>query len=148
MIDNIFSLEKFKNVLESLKVIKTEPTKCFYTDNITYGKILDSMMTEPNYMVYMPLGAINLFVDNNIEFGLIIYCEPGLYDIWKRLIASPFVDKNDKNIDLWKIADSLFQHQKAFKDELLNGSPYDFNPDHIRGVSPIESLFKRFNDKK
>ncbi|HSY77233.1 MAG TPA: hypothetical protein VK890_10275, partial [Bacteroidia bacterium] len=29
--------------------------------------------------------------------------------------ASPWIDKNDKTIDLWKVADSIFQNNKQQK---------------------------------
>lgn len=107
------TLEKFKEALAALKLSHNRPRKCFYTNSITYGKILDGMMTETNYMIYVPLGAIELITDNDIEPDTIIYCEPGLYDIWKRLKAHPWIDLNDKKIDLWKVAASLFEAEKS-----------------------------------
>jgi hypothetical protein len=143
-----FSLEKFKEVLEGLKSLRIEPRKCFYTDSITYSKILDGMMRDKNYMVYLPLGAIDLIVDNNIDPGQIVFCEPGLYDIWKSLKVSQWIDQHDKTLDLWKAADTLFQYQQKLKDEILNGVTIDFNPNHLRGKSPLDSIFERFNTKK
>lgn len=42
------SLDKFKEALESLKQIKIEPRKCFYTNKGTYDTILYGMMTDQN----------------------------------------------------------------------------------------------------
>lgn len=110
-----FSLKKFKEALEALKSIPIEPRKCFYTGKITYGKILDGMMTDQNYKVYIPLGSIDLFVDNDIEPNMIVYCEPGLYDIWKSLKAHHWIDPSDKTIDLWKVASTLFESDREIK---------------------------------
>lgn len=105
------SLEKLKEALEGLKSPLIDPVKYFYTDKITYGKILDGMMVD--YRAYTPLALIPLIIDNDIEPGVIIYCEPGLYDIWKKLKHHPWVDKS---MDLWKVAFVLFENEKQIKE--------------------------------
>lgn len=68
-------------------------------------------------MAYMPLRSIDLFVDNDIDPGMIVYCEPGLYDIWKRLRYHQWIDHTDQTIDLWKVASSLLEAEKRQKKQ-------------------------------
>lgn len=140
------SLEAFKDALEGLKSIPIAPRKCFYCDQITYGKILDGMVTDANYSIYIPLGGIQLIADNDIEPGTIIYCEPGLYDIWKSLKTSPWINQNSRDVNLWNVAETLFKWDNDNKIKVPDSIIPKFfreDPDIMSGPEwPIYNPFK------
>lgn len=109
------TIEKFKEALEGINQLKIEPYKCLYCNVETHALIIE-LTLKIQYREFNLVGEIDLIVDKDIEPRHIIHCEPGVYEYWKKLKASSWIDHNDKTIDLWKVADALFQYENELKN--------------------------------
>lgn len=62
------------------------------------------------------MNGIKIFSDPIVTPGTFFICEPGLFEIYKSLKSSAYVDKNWNDIQLQKVAIGLWESEKKSRD--------------------------------
>lgn len=138
-------IDRMKQLIYLAMQYNKPVTEAVYMHPLEYEALLTDRLTEYNnlIMVNCRVNGISVFSDPIVTKGTFFICEPGLFDVYKKLKTHPWVDKSYTDLQLQKIAAGLFKEQEKYKYELLNGVPGDFKQGPVRGISPLERFIKK-----
>jgi len=121
-------LKNFKDATDFFNKIKQSPNKTIYLNSNSWARFIDYYSVK-EWKGNIVCGSIPVVVDMEVEDNEFLYCEPGLFEIWKMLKTSPRV-KITKD-ELLTVADSLYEAQKKTIDLLnINSEPTQFMSHH------------------
>lgn len=108
--------------MEQLTIIarlkrKYEPVEAIYMHPVDFEALIYQTSKQTKIETFInpiaaPMNGIKINSDPIVTPGTFFICEPGLFEIYKSLKTSPYVDKNWTDSQLQKIATGLWDQQK------------------------------------
>lgn len=92
-----------------------EPVEAFYMHPIDFHKLLPSHSSQ-RYTTALTYNWISVFSDPIVTPCTFFICEPGLFEIYKKLKSSPYIDKNWNDSKLQNVAAALWESEKKSRD--------------------------------
>lgn len=86
-------------------------TEAVYMYPTDFDKLLQDSLSQP-YPEYISVNGIAVFSDPIVTIGYFFICEPGLFEIYKSLKTSPYIDKSWNDSKLQKVATGLWESEK------------------------------------
>lgn len=109
-------IDRIKQVIENIKQERKPVNEAVYLSPVDFERLLQKSFKVP-CPGYRSVNNIAVFSDPIVTPGVFFICEPGLFELYKKLKTSPYVDKNWNDSQLQKIATGLWESEKKSLDK-------------------------------
>jgi len=108
-------IDRMQQVIDNIILECNPVNEAVYLHPNDFGRLLVESFKVP-CPGYRSVNNIPIFSDPIVTPGYFFICKPGLFEIYKSLKNSTYVDKNWTDLQLQKVATGLWESEKIQKE--------------------------------